>query len=123
MKGHTLGELLGKVFSTVKGHSRFGNREVITHPRITIPELAMLHLQHVPLLVGSAMKVNRVFFIAPEPFELQRANGEAVSIAPPCSWSGLAPVQVRLLSSEWREGQVCIVFSLLVLNPRAQFTD
>ena len=70
--------------------------------------------QHVPLLVGSAMKVNRVFFIAPEPFELQRANGEAVSIAPPCSWSGLAPVQVRLLSSEWREGQVCITFFFII---------
>lgn len=62
-------------------------------------------LQHVPLLVCSAMKVNRVFFIPPEPFELQMLTGESVSIAPPCSWSGLAPVQVRLLSYEWREGQ------------------
>lgn len=62
-------------------------------------------IQHVPLLVCSAMKVNRVFHIPPEPFELQRDSGESVSIAPPCSWSGLAPVQVRLLSSEWREGQ------------------
>ena len=59
-----------------------------------------------PLLVCSAMKVNRVFFIPPEPFELQMLTGESVSIAPPCSWSGLAPVQVRLLSYEWREGQV-----------------
>lgn len=62
-------------------------------------------LQHVPLLVCSAMKVNRVFYIPPESFELQLSNGKSVSIAPPCSWSGLAPVQVRLLSYEWREGQ------------------
>lgn len=56
------------------------------------------------------MKVNRVFFIHPEPFQLQRADGEAVTIAPPCSWSGVAPVQVRLLSYQWREGQVYIEF-------------
>ena len=55
---------------------------------------------------GHRVKVNRVFFIPPEPFELKQANGETVTIAPPCSWSGLAPVQVRLLSSEWRKGQV-----------------
>ena len=47
-----------------------------------------------------------MFHIPPDPFELVRLNGESVSIAPPCSWSGLAPVQVRLLSYEWRDGQV-----------------
>jgi len=52
------------------------------------------------------MKVNRVFHIPPDPFELVTLKGESVSIAPPCSWSGLAPVQVRLLSYEWRDGQV-----------------
>ena len=53
------------------------------------------------------MKVNRVFSIPPVPFELRTVGGgEPVCIAPPCSWSGLAPVQVRLLSYEWREGQV-----------------
>jgi len=51
------------------------------------------------------MKVNRVFHIPPDPFELVTLKGESVSIAPPCSWSGLAPVQVRLLSYEWRDGQ------------------
>ena len=52
------------------------------------------------------MKVNSVFHIPPDPFELLTLTGESVSIAPPSSWSGLAPVQVRLLSYEWRDGQV-----------------
>ena len=47
-----------------------------------------------------------MFHIPPDPFELFTLNGESVSIAPPSSWSGLAPVQVRLLSYEWRDGQV-----------------
>ncbi|XP_044164248.1 LOW QUALITY PROTEIN: hormone-sensitive lipase-like [Acropora millepora] len=62
-------------------------------------------IQHVPLFIGSALKVNRVFFIPPESFEVKRLNGETVSIVPPCSWSRLAPVQVRLLSYTWRKGQ------------------
>lgn len=62
-------------------------------------------IQHVPLFIGSALKVNRVFFIPPESFEVKRLNGETVSIVPPCSWSCLAPVQVRLLSYAWRKGQ------------------
>ena len=62
------------------------------------------------------MKVNRVFFIPPEPFELKQASGETVTIAPPCSWSGLAPVQVRLLSSEWRKGQVQYDLNFILIS-------
>ena len=68
------------------------------------------------------MKVNRVFHIPPDPFELLTLNGESVSIAPPCSWSGLAPVQVRLLSYEWRDGQVGDDMQLLELDALRAFT-
>lgn len=62
-------------------------------------------IQHVPLLIGSGLRVNRVFLIPPERFEVKSTSGEAVKIEAPCSWSGPAPVQVRLLSYEWRKGQ------------------
>ena len=74
--------------------------------------LSIFSLQHVPLFIGSALKVNRVFFIPPESFEVKRLNGETVSIVPPCSWSSLAPVQVRLLSYAWRKGQVFVFISV-----------
>ncbi|XP_032236077.2 hormone-sensitive lipase [Nematostella vectensis] len=62
-------------------------------------------IQHFPLLVCPALKVNRVFHIPSQPFELASPDGELISIVPPCSWSGLAPTQVRLMSYEWRDGQ------------------
>ncbi|XP_031568873.1 hormone-sensitive lipase-like [Actinia tenebrosa] len=62
-------------------------------------------VQHFPLFVCPALKVNNLFHIPAEPFEITSESGSVVSIAPPCSWSGLAPVQVRLMSFEWREGQ------------------
>ena len=52
------------------------------------------------------MKVNYVFDIPADPFEMLSKSGEKVWITPPCSWSGLAPVKARLISAEWREGQV-----------------
>ena len=82
--------------------------------------------QHIPLLMCSALKVNRVFHIPPEPFDLMAENGELVSISPPCSWSGLAPVQVRLLSYEWREGQVQYIwykYPVLCQNTIARFKE
>lgn len=62
--------------------------------------------QHFPLFVCPALKVNTIFHIPAEPIEIVTEQGETVHVAPPCSWSGLAPVQVRLMSYELREGQV-----------------
>ncbi|EDO39376.1 predicted protein, partial [Nematostella vectensis] len=83
-------------------------------------------IQHFPLLVCPALKVNRVFHIPSQPFELASPDGELISIVPPCSWSGLAPTQVRLMSYEWRDGQVTMTTadkeegSVSKLKPRAK---
>ena len=52
------------------------------------------------------MKINEIFEIPPVPIEIADENGENITIQPPSSWIGFAPVNVHLLSYLLREGQV-----------------
>jgi hypothetical protein len=66
-------------------------------------------LQHFPLVVSSALKVNELFEIPPVPIEIPTEIGDSVTIQPPNSWIGPAPVKVHLLSYLLRAGQVKMV--------------
>lgn len=67
--------------------------------------------QHFPLIVSSALRVNELFEIPPEPIEITTESGDYVTIPAPSSWIGEAPVNVHLLSYLLREGQVSRVGS------------
>ena len=54
-----------------------------------------------------AVQVNEVMTLEPESFDLDLTDGsDTALITPPCAHSGYGPVNVRLLSSEHRVGQV-----------------
>lgn len=59
-------------------------------------------------MTSTTVKVNRAISVPPVPFDLPLAANQAVSvtIAPPSAHIGTAPVQMRLISYDLREGQV-----------------
>lgn len=59
-------------------------------------------------MTSTQVKVNRAFSVPPVPFDLPLAANHrtSVTIAPPSAHIGAAPVQMRLISYELREGQV-----------------
>ena len=65
-----------------------------------------------------SIRVNHVFHLNPDPFEMMRSDGtETVIITAPCANTGPAPISVRLLSRQVRKGQVrsmCTVLSLTI---------
>ncbi|KAM4736101.1 hormone-sensitive lipase isoform 2-T2 [Anableps anableps] len=58
-------------------------------------------------MTSTQVKVNRALSVPPVPFDLPLASNHRVSvtIAPPSAHIGTAPVQMRLISYELREGQ------------------
>ncbi|XP_024917463.1 hormone-sensitive lipase isoform X3 [Cynoglossus semilaevis] len=58
-------------------------------------------------MTSTTVKVNRAISVPPVPFDLPLAANQAVSvtIAPPSAHIGTAPVQMRLISYDLREGQ------------------
>ena len=50
--------------------------------------------------------MNDFFEIPPVPVEINTKGGDMVTIQPPSSWIGFAPVNVHLLSYHLRDGQV-----------------
>ncbi|KAK5861870.1 hypothetical protein PBY51_017312 [Eleginops maclovinus] len=60
-------------------------------------------------MTSTQVKVNRALSVPPVPFDLPLAAnpGATVTIAPPSAHIGPAPVQMRLISYDLREGQDC----------------
>ncbi|TRY84545.1 hypothetical protein DNTS_001300, partial [Danionella cerebrum] len=58
-------------------------------------------------MTATAVKVNRALSVPPVPFDLPSISDPTrmVTVSPPASHLGLAPVQMRLISYELREGQ------------------
>ncbi|XP_025100459.1 hormone-sensitive lipase-like isoform X2 [Pomacea canaliculata] len=69
----------------------------------SITESEIMH--PLPSLVYPNVQVDEVFHLGPDAFEMLSVNGEEITITPPCAHTGPAPVQVRLLSYQLREGQ------------------
>ena len=72
----------------------------------------MLFPQHLPLLSGFMVQVNSIITLPPVTFELparDTSKEKTVKISPPSVYTGASSVQFRLISSEYREGQVSIV--------------
>ena len=66
-------------------------------------------VQQLPSMVCPAVQVDEVFHLGPDSFDMPSADGsEDITITPPCAHTGPAPVQVRLLSYQLREGQVSL---------------
>lgn len=61
-------------------------------------------------MTSTQVKVNRALSVPPMPFDLPLAANHRVSvtIAPPSAHIGPAPVQMRLISYDLREGQVLV---------------
>ena len=59
-------------------------------------------------MTSTQVKVNRALSVPPVPFDLPLAANHraSVTIAPPSAHIGTAPVQMRLISYDLREGQV-----------------
>lgn len=59
-------------------------------------------------MTSTQVKVNRALSVPPMPFDLPLAANHraSVTIAPPSAHIGTAPVQMRLISYDLREGQV-----------------
>lgn len=59
-------------------------------------------------MTSTTVKVNRALSVPPVPFDLPLASNHraSVTIAPPSAHIGSAPVQMRLISYDLREGQV-----------------
>lgn len=59
-------------------------------------------------MTSTPVKVNRALSVPPVPFDLPLAANHraSVTIAPPSAHIGSAPVQMRLISYDLREGQV-----------------
>ena len=69
-------------------------------------------------MTSTQVKVNRALSVPAVPFDLPLAANHTacVTIAPPSAHIGTAPVQMRLISYDLREGQVLkLVFSSLAL--------
>lgn len=65
------------------------------------------HSQKVPSLLCPSVGVNHLFSLAPDAFEMTQNEGcETVTVTAPCANTGPAPVCVRLLSRDLRQGQV-----------------
>ncbi|XP_033979822.1 hormone-sensitive lipase isoform X1 [Trematomus bernacchii] len=64
-------------------------------------------LSRLASLTSTQVKVNRALSVPPVPFDLPLAanQGASVTIAPPSAHIGSAPVQMRLISYDLREGQ------------------
>lgn len=63
-------------------------------------------LQQLPTFVCPSVQVNQVLSLPPESFEMEAVEGkESITITPPCAHTGHGPVNVRLLSCEYRIGQ------------------
>lgn len=63
-------------------------------------------LQQLPTFVCPSVQVNQVLSLPPESFEMEAVEGkETITITPPCAHTGHGPVNVRLLSCEYRIGQ------------------
>lgn len=63
--------------------------------------------QNVPLYMCPTMAVNKLITIEPVPFELPLADESGhFMISPPSAHTGVGPVMARLISSEYRSGQV-----------------
>jgi hormone-sensitive lipase len=63
--------------------------------------------QKVPSLICPSVRVNHVFTLAPDAFDMMRSDGsETITVTAPCANTGPAPVCVRLLSHDLRQGQV-----------------
>ena len=82
-----------------------------------------LSVQQLPSMVCPAVQVDEVFHLGPDAFDMASADGsDDVTITPPCAHTGPAPVQVRLISYQLREGQVCMLGRCILLatssNPR-----
>ncbi|KAL8612264.1 hypothetical protein ACOMHN_038176 [Nucella lapillus] len=70
----------------------------------SITEAEIMH--HLPSMVCPSVQVDEVFHLGPDAFSMPSADGsEEITIAPPCAHTGPAPVQVRLISFQLREGQ------------------
>lgn len=65
------------------------------------------------------VQVDEVFHLGPDAFEMLSVNGEEITITPPCAHTGPAPVQVRLLSYQLREGQVSRLISFCLCVPQS----
>ena len=65
-------------------------------------------LQGLASMTSVQVKVNRMLLVPPVAFELPLAADpkRSISIAPPTAHIGPAPIQMRLISYELREGQV-----------------
>lgn len=67
-----------------------------------------LFLQSLASMTSTQVKVNRALSVPTVPFDLPLAANHraSVTIAPPSAHIGTAPVQMRLISYDLREGQV-----------------
>lgn len=79
-------------------------------------------------MTSTQVKVNRALSVPPVPFDLPLAANHraSVTIAPPSAHIGTAPIQMRLISYDLREGQVlksslCSHFSGTVENSIKSF--
>lgn len=62
--------------------------------------MAESEIMHSIPFINYSVKVNRLFKITPEPLKMSNSDGELVEITAP------GDIQVRLISSHWREGMI-----------------
>lgn len=74
-------------------------------------------------MTSTPVKVNRALSVPPVPFDLPLAANHraSVTIAPPSAHIGTAPVQMRLISYDLREGQVMNHYSVCTVLQQSSF--
>lgn len=82
-----------------------------------------LFLQSIASMTSTQVKVNRALSVPPVHFDLPLAANHraSVTIAPPSAHIGTAPVQMRLISYDLREGQVINHYSVYTLVAQWSF--